>query len=225
MPRGNTSERVSFEGNRTTCRSAGGRPRFSRPSRRVPVRRAGNRTALPLTGVRPRVCVRRQGVPMSPGHASGSTPDSRPTWLARDRAPGRALLPRWARARHPDPDHGHGLRPAPAVQGAPPQRHPGVEPRPQLPLGRHPRTRPARPQGPAGPGRRRVLRGAGVRGHRPAADRERRTGHVSGRRRVPRRPAPRWAARPRASRPPPARHRADLAWSDRWSPRRGARRR
>ena len=61
--------------------------------------------------------------------------------LDRDGVPRRVLRARRPGHRRPDAGDHDGVRAGPAVEGARPQRHPGVQPRPGLPL--------RRPQGPA----------------------------------------------------------------------------
>ena len=63
--------------------------------------------------------------------------------------PDRVLRPRRPGHRRPAARHHHLVRPDAAVQGARPQRDPGVDARPGLPLRRPGRAAAARPQGPA----------------------------------------------------------------------------
>ena len=69
-------------------------------------------------------------------------------WTANG-LPGRVLRDRRQGHRHPAAGHHVVVRPGPAVQGARPQRHPGVQPRPGLPLRRQGRAAAARPLRPA----------------------------------------------------------------------------
>ena len=104
-----------------------------------------------------RACLRRrhQGRPLRPGHGRrAQREDHRAhrvgrTGLEGDGLPGGVLRARRAGHRHPAAGDHVGVRADPAEQGPRPQRHPGVEPRPGLPLRRQGRAAAARPRRPA----------------------------------------------------------------------------
>ena len=105
---------------------------------------------------RPGLRRRHQGRPLRPQHARASratrSPRGPPSvgqqWTATG-FPVEYYALGGAGHRHPAAGHDVGVRPDAAEQGARPQRHPGVQPRPGLPLRRPGRPAAARPRRPA----------------------------------------------------------------------------
>ena len=108
-------------------------------------RRAGLRGRHQGRPVRPQRPGRGRREDRGPRHVGGPGVD-------RDRLPDRVLCPRRPGHRRTHPSDDDVVRPDAPEQGARPQRHPGVEPRPGLPLRRPGRAAAARPGRPAGRG-------------------------------------------------------------------------
>ena len=104
---------------------------------------------------RARAARRRQGRPVRDGAAGrGQRPDpvagdGHRRRLDAHGVPRRVPLARRLEQRDADPRDAHPVRADPAEQGARPQRHAGVDARPDLPLGRPAQPAAARHQGPA----------------------------------------------------------------------------
>ena len=117
---------------------------------------AGDRRAA-VGGGRPGVHARRQGRPDRSRRCAGTGNDritaraaeTGDNWAGR-RLSGGVPVDRRAGHRDPDPGEHRQLRADPAVEGARPERHPGVDARADLPLGRRQEPAAAGPQGSAG---------------------------------------------------------------------------